>query len=129
MIIQVTNEYNCVDTAVKIVYIEEINSFLYIPNAFSPSSDILGIKYFLPKGNNLETYEIFIYDFWGNLLWYSNKLYNGSPCEGWDGTCDGVIMKTDSYIWKVKATLRSGEVWGEKHGEEYFRFGNLLLIR
>ncbi|MBK8805917.1 MAG: hypothetical protein IPO21_04380 [Bacteroidales bacterium] len=41
---------------------------------------------FQPKGYNLESYELWIYDKWGNLLWYTDKLTDkGEPAEAWDG--------------------------------------------
>jgi len=122
------NSYGCSDSITKKFFVD-LAEGLYMPNSFVPMSPILGISKFLPKGFNLETYNISIYDVWGNLLWYSDKLIDGSPAEGWDGTCNGVVMKMDSYVWKVEATFKDGKEFGDKHGKNYSKFGNVLLIR
>jgi len=122
------NSYGCSDSITKKFFVD-LAEGLYMPNSFVPTSPILGINKFLPKGFNLETYTISIYDVWGNLIWYSDKLTDGSPAEGWDGNCNGVVMKMDSYIWKVEATFKDGKEFGDKHGKHYSKFGNVLLIR
>ena len=86
----------------------------------------------MPKGFNLETYTISIYDTWGNLLWYSDKLIDGKPAEGWDGTYDGIVMKLDTYIWKIQATFKDGSQWEgqtSSRNDKKKTFGNVLLLR
>ena len=103
-----------------------------MPNSFIPESNSPGLSRFQPKGYNMETYKIWIYDTWGNLLWYSDKLVNGSPSESWDGTYEGIVMKTDVYIWKVEATFQDGTEWeGQSTTNDGKKktFGNVLLLR
>ena len=75
---------------------------------------------------------MWIYDYWGNLIFYTDKLYNGQPLEGWDGSFNGVIQKVDTYVWKVEAEFLDGAYWKGQAGtktEGKVTFGNLLLIR
>ena len=61
---------------------------LIVPNAFAPDLNYIGEDaLFLPKGHSLKEYEIWIYDQWGSVVWYSNKIDPDikSPAEGWDG--------------------------------------------
>ena len=61
---------------------------LIVPNAFAPDLNYIGEDaLFLPKGHSLKEYEIWIYDKWGSVVWYSNKIDPDikSPAEGWDG--------------------------------------------
>ena len=80
----------------------------------------------------LASYEIWIYDSWGNTVWYSNKLNDmGSPAEGWDGKAKGEPMPAECYIWKIEARFLTGQPWkGKKTSNDtYVQFGNLMLLR
>ena len=51
--------------------------------------------------------------------------------ESWDGTYNGEILKSDSYIWKVKATFMDGTEWEGQESKpgKKFVFGNVMLLR
>ena len=124
------NEY-CIDSVTKKIFVD-LQEGLFVPNSFIPESASPGLARFLPKGFNLETYQIWVYDQWGNLLWYSNKLKDGSPAEGWDGTYNGQPLKLDTYVWKVEATFTDGTSWegqSSSASNRKSKFGNVLLIR
>ena len=124
------NDY-CKDTIVKQIFVD-MQEALYVPNSFAPESNSPGLNSFRPKGFNLASYKIWIYDTWGNLIWYSDKLINGSPLEGWDGTYNGVTLKTDSYIWKIEASFLDGTTWkgqASSKNDTKSTFGNVLLLR
>jgi len=126
----VRNEFNCVDTMIKTVFVDVFCS-LYFPNAFEPENPSAELRLFRAKGLCLKTYEMTIYDFWGNTLWHTDKLMDGQPYEGWNGTYNGVPLKCDTYVWKVEATFEDGTVWkGNPIGlGRYSKFGNVLLLR
>ncbi len=97
----VTNQFGCVDTATQIVDI--IDDFVfYAPNAFTPDGDGLN-DIFLPRGigYDIETFNLMIFDRWGNNI-YSTDDYN----KGWDGRANhGTdIAQIDVYVWKVELT-------------------------
>lgn len=124
------NEAGCSDTAVKHIYVDSEHG-MFVPNAFTPDALSPELSHFRPKAFGLAKYDISIFDTWGNLLWYSDKLINGQPAEGWDGKYDGTVLKLDSYVWKINAIFDGGEVWqGQKssHGKRS-KFGNVLLLR
>ena len=85
----------------------------------------------MAKGFNIESYQIWVYDTWGNVIWYSDKLYNGQPSEGWDGTYKGQVLKSDSYIWKARASFLDGTQWDgqSENGAPVKKFGNVMLLR
>jgi PKD repeat protein len=124
------NNAGCSDTITKHIFVNSEHA-LYVPNAFSPDNPAVELSTFRPKGYGLASYEISIYDIWGDLLWYSNKLLGGQPAEGWTGKYNGTTFKLDSYIWKVKATFDDGEDWQGQYSSngKLSRFGNVLLIR
>jgi len=125
-----TNYYGCKTVSQQTIDVQ-LTSALSIPNAFESNSLKSSLALFQPKGCNLKEYSISIFDFWGNLIWYSDKLVDGSPAEGWDGKCNGIPLKVDSYIWKIEATFINGETWKgiQRKNGTYSKMGNVLLLR
>jgi gliding motility-associated-like protein len=97
----VSNANGCADTLCKSVIIND-GLLYYIPNAFTPDGD--GINdIFLPILNNFdpESYELFIFNRWGELIFQSESFFTG-----WDGfATKGPVtekVKNDVYVWKIK---------------------------
>ena len=129
-ILTVENSFGCKDMYKECIFIN-ITSSLYMPSAFSPSNPAHGVRTFQPKGYNLKTCQVSVYDRWGNLVWYSDEVEDGVFVGSWDGRCDGKMMKSDMYIWKMEATFLDGQVWeGFDAGNgKKTKFGNVLLMR
>src|SRR5690554_363561 len=88
---------------------------LFIPNMFSPNEDGENDE-FCVYGSCINSYEISIYDRWGELVFQSNQQN-----ECWDGTYKGKKMNTAVFVYKLKATTQKGE--------EIEASGNINLIR
>jgi gliding motility-associated-like protein len=91
--------YGCVDTARQPIIIDP-ESLFYIPNAFSPNGD--GVNdMFSGKGIFVKKYEMFIFDRWGNLIFYTDSIE-----KGWDGRANGgeLPAQQDVYVYVVKYT-------------------------
>ncbi|HNW99217.1 MAG TPA: PKD domain-containing protein [Bacteroidales bacterium] len=121
----VEDNNHCRDTAIDTIRVKDIFA-LYIPNAFTPNDDGINDG-FTPYGINVdpETFEMYIFDRWGNMIYYTNKWYPElNRCEPWNGTEDNkgtykdVIM--DVYVYRVLCK----EIEGHKH--EYI--GRVSLI-
>jgi PKD repeat protein len=127
------NGQNCTDT-VTMTY-ELMFKGLFVPNAFNPGHFDPEVAAFRPKGTNLKTYYIEIFDRWGNLLWSSSKIdSNGSPAESWDGKIHGEVLKQDVYLWKISAQFLDGEYWdghniGNNDNMPQQKTGTVTLIR
>ncbi|MCF8275087.1 MAG: choice-of-anchor L domain-containing protein [Flavobacteriales bacterium] len=109
IVLHVYNEYGCVDTAQTSIYIE-LTYGLFVPNAMvidNPGD--AGV--FLPKGEGIGEYHAWVYDKWGNMLWESTELFNGSPSEGWDGRYKGKLVPQGAYVWKINAIFKNGIYW------------------
>lgn len=95
----IQNQYGCVDDTTLSVRIDP-DFVIFVPNAFSPNGDGLNDKFF-PVGYGWyeDSYEMMIFDRWGNLLYQSTDLK-----KGWDGKANNgsTIAQEDVYIWKVK---------------------------
>jgi len=89
----------CKDSTEKCVYLSSDFVF-YIPNAFTPNGDGLNDS-FLGKGSGIKTIKMFIYDRWGNMVFYSNDINSG-----WDGRVnDGnAIAQQDIYVYVIYIT-------------------------
>jgi gliding motility-associated-like protein len=101
----VTSDHGCADTITQTVQIDEDYS-LYIPNAFTPDADGLN-DVFMPQGEGIQDYRLFIFDRWGNRLFYSEVLE-----KGWDGTYESKgseIVQEDVYVWKIELKSKKGE--------------------
>lgn len=104
----VTNQFGCKDSVSY--YVEIIDDFVfYAPNAFTPDND--GINdIFLPLGVgwDVSTYELYIFDRWGNNIFFTDDYR-----KGWDGHANhgAEIAQIDVYVWKVN--LKDNQ--GRKH--------------
>jgi len=90
----VINADNCTDTAHRNLYIFGITT-CYIPNAFSPFSDVEENRIFKPVFTfpNEEDYQFSIYDRWGRLVFYTEDLN-----AGWDGIVRGKSVTANTVF-------------------------------
>lgn len=119
------NENGCESTTTLNLYVENPITgpyTLYVPNAFAPNSPANEVSVFKPKGMHLSTYKIWVFDKWGNIVWYSNKLTDsGFPEEAWNGKYNSKLLPAGSYIWKIEAEFLNGE--------HKTIFGNVVLLK
>ena len=70
---------------------------LFIPNAFTPNGDNLNDTWNIPALEAVGTFELNIYDRFGNIVFQTNKA--GS---GWNGTFKGNPVQTGAYVYILK---------------------------
>ena len=122
------NEFGCADTSVQYLNVD-LTTDLFVPNAMGIGEPgEAGV--FLPKGTGIQDYHVWIFDNWGNLLWESTALVNGSPAESWDGQYKGKYVPQGSYVWKIDATFIDGEIWeGQEHsGGSTSNTGSIMVL-
>ena len=92
----VANILGCKDSVSS--YVNPINSEenLFIPNSFTPNEDELN-KIFKANADTLQDYEIWIYNRWGELIFYSDNIENG-----WDGSYEGRVCQNGVYAWRIQ---------------------------
>jgi gliding motility-associated-like protein len=90
----VYNEFGCVDTAYSVLHIYG-NSFIYVPNAFSPDGNQHN-QLFNMKSYGIESYELLIFNRWGEVIY---TLREGDP--GWDGTYKGKLQNPGVFTYVV----------------------------
>ena len=94
VLLTVTNG-SCIDTSQICLDIQQEFTF-YIPNSFSPNGDGINDEFY-GKGQNINTYEMWIYDRWGNSVFYCNDIN-----KHWDGTMKGNVVQEDVYVYIIK---------------------------
>lgn len=89
---------------------------IYVPNSFTPMYADGKNDIFYAYGKDIVEFEMFIFDRWGELLFYSDDM-----TKGWNGTYQGKLCQTESYVWKIhfKDTI----------GVEGDLYGTVTLIR
>jgi len=92
----VENILGCKDSISS--YVSPINSEenLFIPNSFTPNEDELN-EVFKTYADTLQNYEIWIYNRWGGLIFYSDNIE-----KGWDGSYKGRFCQHGFYLWRLQ---------------------------
>jgi gliding motility-associated-like protein len=106
----------CYETIKEFKIYVIINFFLEAPKAFRPNSDITANKVFKFESDNIKSFDLKIFNRWGNLIFTSN-----SPDKGWDGTYNGKLQNIDTYTYFLKAETGSGY--------KFERKGAFLLLK
>ena len=107
-----TDENGCMSSDSVYIFYDPI---LYVPNTFTPDGNSIN-PFFKAEGGNIKTFEMLIFDRWGELVFTSNDI-----SIGWDGTYEGNNCQDGTYIWKIKLT--------SFEDEEQDHVGHVNLIR
>ena len=102
---------NCAVTAISIIDGQPGGaSSLYVPNTFTPNNDDLN-EMFLAKGEGIVSFNMSVFDRWGNLIFVSDDVN-----KGWDARVQGghYILKKDGtetaqedvYVWIINYTTQ-----------------------
>ncbi|MCF8277675.1 MAG: PKD domain-containing protein [Flavobacteriales bacterium] len=92
----------CSDATTRIVHIDP-ETFIYIPNAFTPNGNRLNDG-FTAKGIGIEKFEMTIFNRWGTELYYTARID-----EPWDGIYKGMLLPSDSYVYRIEIVDVKGE--------------------
>ena len=102
VVLTVRNEWGCWDTIIKpIVINSDFNMF--VPSIFTPNGDGKN-DIFQPKGSGFINYEFYVFDRWGQKLFYTKSFETG-----WDGTFKGTNCTDDVYTWQIKVEKTGGK--------------------
>jgi gliding motility-associated-like protein len=96
-ILVVTNSSGCTDSIQFPIRIKDETS-IYIPNAFTPNGDGLN-ELFTAYGVNWRTFQMWIFDRWGQELYFSND-----PEKGWNGLdpATGEALAQGVYVYRIR---------------------------
>ncbi|MEW6470027.1 MAG: gliding motility-associated C-terminal domain-containing protein [Bacteroidota bacterium] len=111
----VADTSSCTDSACVTVYVDVVCGEFFIPTAFSPNNDGLN-DFFRVKNNCITEFYLAVYDRWGEVVFETTD-----PSIGWDGMYKGKEMDMAVFVYRVEATLNTGETVSQK--------GNVTLMR
>lgn len=108
------NQFGCKDSTHAIITVNP--SFaIYFPDAFTPNDNGNNDVY-MPKGYGIKTFEMLIFDRWGNQVFKSTDIN-----KGWDGTVGGLPPFRDVYVYKCKIR--------DIKGDPHYYYGKITLIQ
>lgn len=70
------------------------DGIIYVPNTFTPDGNIN--QFFKAEGGNIETFKMYIFNRWGELIYEMNSLN-----DTWDGKYKGMKCQDGTYTWKI----------------------------
>jgi gliding motility-associated-like protein len=114
----VKNSLGCADTSKITVVIQE-DIIFFVPNSFTPDGNALNNGFYpvITSGIDEASYELLIYDRWGELVYQTNTI-----TDGWDGTYKGKMKQNGTYTWTIK--------FKSKYTSEVFEHvGNVVLLK
>lgn len=104
----------CMDIQRSKVTVRPLVTF-YIPNAFTPNDNDIN-EAFMPYGENFDSYDMWIFDRWGELMFRGSEA-----AQGWDGTFKGKDAPQGTYVYHITLTL-----WP---GKQRTYSGKVMLVR
>ncbi|MEM6344495.1 MAG: gliding motility-associated C-terminal domain-containing protein [Bacteroidota bacterium] len=95
----IENEGGCSDTISASICIEPLQSYVWVPNAFTPNADNVNDQ-FVVVAQGFEAYQLRIFDRWGKQVFETQD-----PNATWDGTYQGKGVPEGTYVWKIEGQL------------------------
>lgn len=93
-LLTVTSFDGCVGTdTIKIAPKQCMEGF-YIPNAFTPNGDNVNDIFRPWLFGNVASYRFTVFNRWGTKIYETTQL-----AQGWDGTANGLLQDTGTFIW------------------------------
>jgi len=119
----VTTSEGCIDTIWDTLVVVG-DYIIFAPNSFTPDGDEKN-DFFFPKGIGVDgsSFELYIFDRWGDLIATVTGVWSDDISIGWDGRANqgGEEAQIDVYVWLI----RTEDFRGENH--EYV--GHVTLLR
>lgn len=124
------NEFGC-SSKIDWGFFVDVEHRLFIPSIFAPMNPGHEVRLFKPKGINCSSFEMWIYDAWGNLVYYSSGVdERGAPLAEWDGCVNGKMMQAGTYRYKILVTYVDHEEENLKLTQKTKPiWGNVTLLR
>lgn len=92
--LEVWNQYGCYDSITKWIRIDPVSS-IFIPNTFTPDQNGTNEDFFFVGYGILEEdFEFYIFDRWGENIYYTQKF------KPWNGTYENKLVPQDVYVYK-----------------------------
>lgn len=113
--LQLTDGNNCTGKTYINVIEKDCRKLIFFPSAFTPNGDNKNEIFKPSVFGTLSSFEIEIYNRFGDLIFKSNN-----PFKGWNGFYKGLSQPNGTYVWLCKYSFNR---------EIKFEKGSLLLLR
>lgn len=80
-----------------LVAAEDCNSYIHVPNAFTPNEDGDNDVFLPILAGPVDAYQLDIFDRWGERIHTTTD-----PGAGWDGSSQGTPAQDGVYVWKLR---------------------------
>lgn len=117
------NEGGCVDSLSSTICTVPPESWLYLPNAFTPNGDGVNDVFEFIQGGVVEM-ELRIYDRWGNEVFATSD-----PAFQWDGTKNGVNAPEGVYVFSLSGYREDDNPRREFRPQYFLEKGTITLVR
>ncbi len=99
--VQVTDSDGCISNAEITLSLSEIEK-IYVPNIMN-SRSLSGNNRFYPQGNfdQNSTYDMMIFDRWGNKVFETKGAILNDPNSGWNGEFNGMMANSGVYVYSI----------------------------
>ena len=116
-----SNLTGCKDTVYLNIGAENCESYIIGSEAFSPNGDGTN-DYYTLFANKIASYDIRIYNRWGELVYESTDLsILNDVSKGWDGTYQGKPQPVGTFVFYLTAT--------DDFHKQISKKGNITLLR
>jgi gliding motility-associated-like protein len=112
----ITDNLGCQQSITKPVKIYS-SCTIYIPNAFTPNNDGRNDFFGVFNAVKAANFQLRIYNRWGQLVFHSNNWK-----ETWNGTVQGKVQGSGTFVWFVKYT-------DSRNNQAVERKGTVVLIK
>ena len=115
--VTIFNGFTC--TAYVVEVAEDCRPAIHAPNAFSPNGNGTNEEFFVFPNDYVDSFEIFIYSRWGELVFYSDI-----QDFRWDGIYRGSLLPVGTYAFLLKISSSLEPELGTIE-----QYGSVTLIR
>lgn len=99
------SQYGCRDAETVTLNYIPCCGHVFVPNVFSPNGDKLNDVFRIKFDQDLETYQLKIFDRWGTELFSSNDVQ-----EGWNGMYKGKECNQDTYYYLIYIKCKENKI-------------------
>ena len=92
----VYDSLGCSDTTTGVIYIKP-DYILFVPNSFTPNGDEIN-DFFLSVGIGVKTFELYIFNRWGDQIFESLDMLIGWDGRGNDGE---FVAQNEVYVYRI----------------------------
>ncbi len=105
--LQVTSVDDCTKVNSLLLTVEKFRNF-YAPTLMQHTAPGDNSSFVLFSGPEISSYNLYIYDRWGNLVFEGLDLQGQDVSEGWDGRYKNTTVNPGVFVWQAEVNFIDG---------------------